>query len=434
MKLMQEKDLQSELKIDARMQALDGRYDFAPACTNLDDPGRRLGTAHTKKMLTKLAGVEPAYDPEYAKKLAMMNWVGDPLSDKAVLSIRRGGRNPHEITAKFLEGGIDAVENPPEELVQIWKQVSEDPEWLDWEKLERGAKVFRRFGVFAYQFAGTISIDGYRSPNISRTLMSTGQYSDQTAFKRFLLTCNFWLQVSEEGGMRLHGEGWKVALRIRLLHTLIRRAVYGSDRWDEKELGMPISQLGLLAAPMLGSPGMGLFTRALGYRTTDAEIEDMNHFWRYVTYIMGYQEICKFPETIEDSVKALFHLSCISVKTDDDDGIRLGQSYIDSFTPPEDLRGWVKVKRWAEHKVNIAHLMMFVPPESRTLLKVPNSKFWTLVYFLGHAPKTFIQDTRRKRSKSYADKLDRRMTQQRRTWVKRQLGEADLVYRPQSKF
>ena len=50
------------------------------------------------------------------KKLAMMNWVGDPLSDKAVLSIRRGGRNPHEITAKFLEGGIDAVENPPEEL------------------------------------------------------------------------------------------------------------------------------------------------------------------------------------------------------------------------------------------------------------------------------------------------------------------------------
>ena len=31
MKLMQEKDLQSELEIDARMQGLDGRYDFAPA-------------------------------------------------------------------------------------------------------------------------------------------------------------------------------------------------------------------------------------------------------------------------------------------------------------------------------------------------------------------------------------------------------------------
>lgn len=434
MKLMQEKDLQTELEIDAKMQGLEARYDTVPGCTFMEGPEARPSAAHTQKVLKKMSGVEPQYDPEYAHKLAMMNYAGDTLSDKAILALRRSGRDPHEVTAQFLDGGIDAVENPPEELAEIWKQVSQDPEWLDWEKLERGAKVFRRFGVFAYQFAGTVSIDGYRSPPISRTLMSTGQYSDDTTFKRFLLTCNFWLQVSEIGGMRVHQEGWKTALRIRLLHTLIRRAVYGSDRWEEKELGMPISQLGLMAAPMLGSPAMGLYTRALGYRTTDAEIEDMNHFWRYVTFVMGYEDRIEFPETIEDCVKAIYHLSCISVKTDDEEGIQLGQSYIDAFTPPKGLKGWAKVKRWAEHKVNIAHLTMFVPPESQALLKVPNSKLWALIYFVLHMPKTFIQDTLRKKSKAYADRYDRRVSVTRREWVQRQLGQADLVYRPKSKF
>ncbi|PLS23434.1 hypothetical protein [Neptunicoccus cionae] len=67
MKLMQEKDLQSELEIDARMQGLNSRYDFAPSCTNLENPEGKPETAHTRKMLKKMAGVEPVYDPAYAK-------------------------------------------------------------------------------------------------------------------------------------------------------------------------------------------------------------------------------------------------------------------------------------------------------------------------------------------------------------------------------
>lgn len=117
--------------------------------------------------------------------------------------------------------------------------------------------------------------------------MLTGQYSDKTAFTRYLLTCNFWMQVSEKGGMRVFAEGWKVAIRVRLLHTLIRQAVLGSGKFDIDKLGMPINQVGLLGAPVPSAAGMGYFMRILGYKVSDVEIDDMLHLWRYIAYLMG---------------------------------------------------------------------------------------------------------------------------------------------------
>jgi hypothetical protein len=436
MQLLKEKDEATELAIDQRMLTLDGRYKGAPLLTQaeLNNKGTKPETEFIRKILAKAAGCEIEYDHEHATELANLAWAGDPLSDEAILEIRRSGRNPHEVTTQFLDGGIDAVENPPEALKKIWEQVSVDPEWLDWDRLERGAQVYRRFGVFCYQFAGSISVDGYRQKAIGRTLMSTGQFSDETSFKRFLLTCNFWMQVSEAGGMRRHEEGWKTALRVRLLHTLIRRAVYGSDRWEEENFGMPINQQGLLGTAMAGSAFMGILTRFLGYRTTDQEIADMTHMWRYVSYIMGHEGQPAMPETPQDAARTMYHLVCINDRCDDPDGLRIGQSYFDSFIPPKELKGWEKAKRWYEHKVNLAHAMYFVPPETRAALDIPNTVPWGIAYFFIHAPKTYIQDTRRRYSKSYAKKLDARMTKQRHDWVKRQLNEADLVYRPASKF
>ena len=432
--LLKEKSLEVELAVDAEMLSLAEGRSSAPTCIVLKDPDGTPMANMMQTMMKKLMGYTPKYDPELAQTLAMANWQGDPLSDRAILAIRRSGQNPHEVIEQFLNGGIDAVKDPSPELEQIWQETSNDPDWLDWDKLELGARTYRRFGVLGFQYQGISSIDGYRVRNIARTLMSTGQYSDDTAFKRFLLTSNFWTQISEPGGMRLHAEGWKTASRVRLLHTLIRRAVFGSDRWDAAELGMPINQVGLLAAPVISSTMMGKFPKILGFRTTDEETETMMHLWRYVAHVMGYVDMPAFPETVEEGLNIVYHLFSLSELTDDEDSIRLGRSFMDSFEPPKELKGREKLNRWIEHKVNVAQTAFFVLPETRKLLKLPNPTLWALLYWCTAAPRNFIQDTRRHRNPAYAEKLDKRVSAQRQAWLQRQLNEADLVYRAESKF
>ncbi|RVU85622.1 DUF2236 domain-containing protein [Leucothrix sargassi] len=436
MKLMAEKDLEAELAIDQEMLTLAEGRTAPPTDMEIfpfdSNPNRKKADDSIKMLF---GSNPPEYDEALTKKLSLSNWVGDPLSDVAILKIRRDGQNPHEVIDKFLEGGIDAVENPSPELQQIWKDVSEDPEWLDWDKLELGAKFFRDYGVYGFQFQGIATLDSYRSRSIARTLMSTGQYSDETAFKRFLLTCNFWSDVSDAGGMRTFQDGWKTALRVRLLHTLIRRAVFASDRWDKEALGMPINQLGLMGAPVIGSLVMGMASRKLGWKLTDEEVEAVLHLWRYVSHIMGYDNsVVPYPNTIEEGRHYFYQLLLQSKSSDDEDGIRLCKSFIDCFEPSKDLKGVEKVKRWWEYQSNLAMALLFVSKDTRKLAEIPTNKFWTIVYFGIAIPKNLYRSWRRKKSPAYADALDKKVTKERRDWVNRQLNEADLVYRPASKF
>ena len=434
MQLLDEKDLDAELAMDQKMLGIAEGRTAPPGDMHVYSFNENPSRKNTDKLMKLLFKEVPDYNPELAQKMGMSNWAGDSLSDVAILKIRRDGENPHKVIDQILTGGIDGVENPSPELEAIWKEVSEDPEWLDWDKIELGAKTYRGYGSYGFQFQGIATLDGYRIRNISRTLMSTGQYSDETAYKRFLLTCNFWTEISEVGGMRKFGEGWKTALRVRLLHTLIRRAVFSSEKWDPELLGMPINQAGLLGAPIISALVMGKASRMLGRKATDEEIEAMMHLWRYVSHVMGYSYDIPFPETIKEGQELMYHLMLASEASDDPDGVRLCKSFMDCFEPPKDLKGLEKLSRWWEYKSNIAMTAFFVSPATHKVAELPKAKFWGLVYLLATAPKNFIQSTRRLRNPAYAEKLDKKITKERREWVNRQLDEADLVYRPQSKF
>ena len=389
--------------------------------------------ATARKLSKMLFDFEPQDRPDAANRLGMAAWRGDALSDQALLAMEARNENPMQVIEVFLEKGIDGLENPPEEFQLLWEQISQEPEWLDRDLLEHGAKVYRRYGVTGFQFQGIASIDGYRLESIGKTLMSTGQYADDTAFKRFLLTCNFWAEISEKEGMQVFGTGWKTALRVRLLHTLIRRAVVSNPKWDADELGMPINQVGLLAAPIISSVMLGYLLKMLGYRPTDRDIDGLMHLWRYVSHIMGL-EAGYFPETREEGLQLIYDLMNLEAMTDYPEGIELGSSFLQCFKPTKQLKGWEKFSRWVEYKTNIAQTFFFVSPETRALIKAPNPAVWSLVYWLWRFPTNFVVDTLRSRFSGFDQAYDQRVTAKRRSWLNRQISEADLVYRPEPKY
>ncbi|HEY1974355.1 MAG TPA: hypothetical protein VGH89_40850, partial [Pseudonocardia sp.] len=180
-----------------------------------------------------------ALPDEVATELGRDRDRADPLSDAYVrAAFERGlAKNVRRLVDQALDEGIESVPDAPPELVALFAQLDTEPEWLDWRRVERGAAVLRRYGVDAFYYFGLISLEGYRVEMIHKPLVLTGSYTGGTAFGRYLETCRFWLDTSEPGALRPGGTGRRVAVTVRVMHSLIRRAVVKHPEWDAERLG-----------------------------------------------------------------------------------------------------------------------------------------------------------------------------------------------------
>ena len=408
------------------------------------DHRRATGTGADRlirQVLRLYTGVKLEDDHAACQRLEMLNWRGDRLSDQALVELETLGMNPMRAIDTLLNEGIDGFTDPPESLRALWASISEEPDWLDWDKLEQGARVYRRYGVHGYHYQGVVSIEGYRKESIAQPLMATGQYSDDTAFDRFLLTCNFWTEVSHPGGMKLFSEGWKTAVRVRLLHTLIRRRVLQSENWDEAHLGMPINQAGLLATPMLGSLGMGYHMKLLGYAVSREEIEAMMHHWGYVARIMGLEDGL-WPGSIEDGLQTLYNINRMEAQSSSEDSRRLGASFLECFKPEAvagqkasgrrisrlfDAQRW---RSWLQYRAVVAQSAFVISPMTRRFISGPNPLPWAIPYWLYLFPRNLGMSLLTRASKRIDEAYDRRVTRVRRDWMVRNLPAHLVAYQP----
>jgi hypothetical protein len=116
---------------------------------------------------------------------------GDPLGDTYIdlaFASREGKSRARKDVERALKDGIESVADPSPELLALFGQINTDPEWVDWDMVEHGAEVFRRYGKELYPYFGMISSVGYGNRTISRPLALTGAYTGNSAFSRYLET------------------------------------------------------------------------------------------------------------------------------------------------------------------------------------------------------------------------------------------------------
>ena len=107
--------------------------------------------------------------------------------------------------------------------VALFDDLDRDPPWLDRAKVEHGAKVFRRYGVDVFKFAGAITLEGYSEASVAKPLALTGAYAGTSTRHRFLETAAFWIAVSEPAGLERGAAGRASAVRVRVMHVFVRR-------------------------------------------------------------------------------------------------------------------------------------------------------------------------------------------------------------------
>lgn len=301
---------------------------------------------------------------------------GDPLAD-AVVSLY--GELPaghgRKLLDQALEQGIDSIDNPPAALVDLFRQVDHEPIWLDRDLLRLGCEVSYRVGLSGELVLRNMSLmGGYLAGAAAKPLVFTGQL-DRMANRRLVETGKFWMDVTTPGGLERDQEGFKSAVRVRMMHAQVRAMLLKSEKWDMR-WGYPLNQWDSMGTILEFSVIFLTGLRAMGYLFTRREREAVVHLWRYVGYLMGVEERI-LPTNEQDSMRALYHLIA-TIGDSDDDSRRLGEALANASLQNRD--GWLsKQAGKLEYALRAGFTRYILGDEAGDTLGLPRTRakyFW----------------------------------------------------------
>ncbi|KAI1083949.1 hypothetical protein F5B20DRAFT_594504 [Whalleya microplaca] len=199
---------------------------------------------------------------------------------------------------KPLRGSYESIQKhtgTDEKVKRLWTEINTVPDWVDWQQLERGQKVFYRYAGPAITTLFFLSLlGGMASGRTVETLDRTGGFNVNVVRQRLLETTQHTLNVTRHlESIKPGGDGFVNSVRVRLLHAEIRRHILQMaetrpEYYDMKEFGVPINDLDSIGTIntfsatviWMGLPRQGIWLR-------EQEIIDYLALWRYIAYIMG---------------------------------------------------------------------------------------------------------------------------------------------------
>ncbi|MFC0315488.1 oxygenase MpaB family protein [Gordonia phosphorivorans] len=267
-------------------------------------------------------------DAERFTRLGRLLMVGDPLMDDFVAWMStQESSSIRPLFERALAHGIDAVDAPPAPLRTLFETLETVPDWVDAEQLAKAAATMRAAGADGLTIARDVALlGGYQFAGFNQTLLRTGAL-EKGSNARFAETSQWAMDVIAPGGLDRHGPGYRSTIRVRFIHSLVRRHVAALPDWDEREWGLPINQtdmaatlVGALVAPNLGGLGMGIVNRPSEYQAIAA-------LTRYVGWLIGVQEDL-LPTDFRSAVALLMHTSA-ALATPDETSRRLARPMAD---------------------------------------------------------------------------------------------------------
>ena len=248
-----------------------------------------------------VAGLEQAraIDPELAHTYVAHTLIGDPLGEAAAAEL---ATLEQEEAGALIEVGMTnsasrELETMPA-LRELLRSAEVEPDWLDRTAFEPGVRMFHRNShtVLAGFVAGVL-IEGFTT-NIARSFMLTGRVRDR-GVRRLGQNNRHMTEVFLPGGLHREGDGWKLSVRIRIIHAQIRRLLNDSDEWDAEAWGTPISAAHLGYAIAAFSARLLANMKTLGASYSREEHDSFMAIWRYTGYLMGIPDTILFRDAEE---------------------------------------------------------------------------------------------------------------------------------------
>ncbi len=316
-----------------------------PDIAALDRVGdhRRPSLGGKRRLFQWMVGSDPQPTDAQIDELKRYMVMGDPLADAVVAHFGTlpGGQG-RALLDQALDHDIDSIAEPPPALAALFAQVDREPIWLDRDKLALACRVSRRVGPWGELSLRNLSLmGGYLGGAAAKPLVFTGQLERVTP-RRLVETGKFWMDVTTIGGLERFAEGFKSAVRVRVMHAHVRAMLLASGKWNPA-WGHPLNQADSMATILEFSTIYMFGLRALGFIFSRREREAIVHLWRYVGYLLGVDE--RILPACEDDANRAMYLMSATIPPSDDDTRALGTALADA---PLHFAGddWLS-QRWA---------------------------------------------------------------------------------------
>ena len=263
-------------------------------------------TLGLKPPITIPIDYKPGYEkaravaPGIADNYLAHTLIGDPLAEAMTEDLAEF--SPEEsrrlIEAAMNQEGAEALRGAPDSLRAFFREAETPPEWLDYGSFAPGVRMFHRNSqLILAAFVAGVLIEGFTT-NIAKSFFITGRVRDQ-GVRRLGQNNRHMIEIFLPGGLYRDGDGWKLSVRIRIVHARLRYLLNHSEDWNTEAWGTPISAAHLGYAISAFSARLLLHMKALGAKYNDEERDSFMAVWRYTGYLMGIPETILFRDAEE---------------------------------------------------------------------------------------------------------------------------------------
>ncbi|ERP88908.1 hypothetical protein Q670_04510 [Alcanivorax sp. P2S70] len=237
-----------------RIPSLYGDIDFDVT------PERFTDDIHTRSALPeKFAGKyrgKILADKEKVERARAYTLLGDNVADAyAALMPEYGFRNLITMLKTACDKGLDAVDNPPQELSDFIQAMEATPDWVDMDLVREGARLSRNqmVNLAPYVIRGAF-VATFMNKYSGLPMAITGTLANESVNQRINETASFFTTATLPGALERFGPGFKAAAMVRLMHSMVRFNIIKratTDKggpWDPAVYGIPIPQVDQMPA------------------------------------------------------------------------------------------------------------------------------------------------------------------------------------------
>ncbi|MDE2669476.1 MAG: oxygenase MpaB family protein [Chloroflexota bacterium] len=269
-----------------------------------------------------------AVNPELAEKYVAHTVIGDPEADAMMEEL---ATIDADAGFRFLQAGMDeehdVLRDAPATVQAFFQGIENPPEWVDLESFGAGVRLFHKNSkLLLAGMLGGVLVEGF-STNISKSFFITGRLRDQ-GVRRLQQNNRQMIELFFPGGMMRQGDGWKLSVRVRLVHAQVRRLLAQSSDWEHDAWGVPLSAAHVGFAITAFSARLLRHMRSLGARYNEEEARSFMQIWRYSGHLMGIPDAILF--TNEEDALELFRIGLLCEPEPSIESVVLANSLVNS--------------------------------------------------------------------------------------------------------
>lgn len=295
----------------------------------LDNNGAREGVSEFPTCYLPGYEAAQAIDPVAAANYMAHTLVGDPLADKMMADLVDISRPEQTLLFQALlnERDWSALDDMPTSAREFFEDMETVPDWVDFDAFIPGIRMFHRNSkLILGAFVGGTLVEGFAT-NISKSFFISGRLRDQ-GVRRLRQNNRHMIEIFMPDGLMRDGDGWKLSVRIRLIHAQLRRLLGASDDWDQEAWGIPISSAHLGYAITSFSARLLQHMANLGATYDNEERKSFMAVWRYSGHLMGIPDSVLFRE--EEDALHLFRIGTICEPKPELESISMANALINS--------------------------------------------------------------------------------------------------------